>query len=239
MDKLTSVIAAGIGQTLEKVNTKFISMIAENYGIDENELNELYGIACKEETKGMKRSKRSRKGPKKLSGFQLFSNEQRKAIKDKREKEEEEPLTFGDTSKEIAKRWRNVPDEEKDEYKLRAIEENEKRKQTSEKEKKNEEKSKKKMKKKMKKKTKAKKSPKVIEEEEDELIVELDEESIDEEKDSTGEEEYSSESGDDSSSTSSSTPATCIAIITRGKREGFPCGKKVQKDAEYCRSHNK
>ena len=221
MDSLTSVITARILEPLEKINTKFISVIAEKYGIDKDELNELYAIVCKEETKGMKRSRKSKKkGVKKTTGFLLFSKEERIKIKTEREKAKLPELSFGDTSKVVGTRWKSLSDEEKAEYILKAKEENERRKQMWEKEKKNEEKTKPK-----------KKTKKVID---DEISVESDFSIEEEEKDT--EDAYISESGDEEEST---TPKTCIAILRSGKRKHEMCAKKVQDGAEYCKSHNK
>lgn len=226
MDSLSYVIAARIQDTYEKVNEKFISLIADKYEIDPTELEELFEVICKEATKGKRKRKSKKKGVKKTTGFLLFSKEERIKIKTVREKAKLPELSFGDTSKEVGTRWRSLSDEEQAEYNLKAKEVNETRKQAWEKEKKNEAKPKKNEEKAKPKKNKkkTKKSEKVIDD--DEITIESSS-SIEEE------DEYISESGEED------TPRTCIAILKTGKRRHEMCGKKVQDGAEYCKPHNK
>jgi len=133
MNFLSPVIAAGIEQTLKKVNEGFISMIAEKYDIDSTELEELFEVAVEEVAKKMKIKKpKKKKGTKKMSGWSIFSKAERAKIKVERAE-----LSFGETSKEIGTRWQRLSYEEKAEYNLRANAENEKRNKNEKKTKEN------------------------------------------------------------------------------------------------------
>lgn len=123
---LAKVMAAGIRQTLEKVNEGFISMIAEKYDIDPTELEEMLATVVKEvaktEQKQMKKSKKM-KTPRKTSAYNVFVTEKYSEVQAANEGEE-----FGKISKLIGKMWRSLDEEEKAEYEAKARIVNEKEK---------------------------------------------------------------------------------------------------------------
>jgi hypothetical protein len=206
---MAKVMAAGIEQTLKKVNEGFISMIAENYGIDPAELEEMLATVIKEvakdEGKQIRKSKKT-KTPRKTSAYQVFMKERYSEVK-----EANKGLTFGKISKLIGEMWRSLDEEEKAEYEAKAKIVNGKEKTN-----KNEKKTKEKKNKKTKKQKKQKKT------------------SSDEESSSSD-----VSSSDISSSEDETEKKTCVALLQSGKRQGLECGAKVGEGSEFCKRHNK
>ena len=97
-----------IGKNIDSSILDFVKEISSRYDIDQNELMDIW-----KKTDGGS----SIKKPKKKTAYQNFSNIIRKQIKD-----ENPDFDFGQISKEISKKWKEMDDSEKNTYKDMTVE---------------------------------------------------------------------------------------------------------------------